>query len=158
MSPMAETDIWLAEFGERHSNVNNPVTYWISMLLLLMGTVGILWSLPVPDGFVEISPLLNWGSALLMAAVVYYFIISVPLGFGMLPFVWSVWALQICLSTQVMPLENASSVMIGAGVAGLTLEHYTSGGLRAVARDVQLIMIAPLWLLSKIYHRLGIPF
>jgi hypothetical protein len=158
MNPMAETDIWLAEFGKRHSKVNNPATYWVSMLLLLLGTVGILWSLPVPGAFVEISPLLNWGSTFLMAAVIYYFIISVPLGLGMLPFICSVWALQICLSARAIPLEDASSVMIGAGVAGLTLEHYAGGGLRAVMRDVQLIMIAPLWLLAGIYRRLGIPF
>ena len=158
MSPMAETDIWLAEFGERHRNVNNPVTYWISMLLLLLGTVGVLWSLPVPDALVKISPLLNWGSTFLMAAIVYYFIISVPLGLGMLPFVWGIWALQIYLYNRALPLEFASPVMIGAGVAGLSLGHYSGDGLRAVLRDVQLIMIAPLWVLSNIYRRLGIPF
>jgi hypothetical protein len=48
--------------------------------------------------------------------------------------------------------------MIGVGVAGLSLGHYEAGGLRAVLRDVQLVMIAPLWLLSNIYRRLGIPF
>ena len=158
MSDMADTDIWLAEFGERHSNVGNPGVYWVSMLLVLLGTVGVLWSLPVPGAFVDISPLLNWGSAFLMAAIIYYFIISLPLGIGMVPFVWGMVALQIWFAGLAVPLERASSVMIGVGVAGLSLGHYEAGGLRAVLRDVQLIMIAPLWLLSNIYRRLGIPF
>ena len=158
MNAMAETDIWLVEFGERHSKVGNPGVYWVSMLLVLIGTVGVLWSLPVPGAFRDISPLLNWGSAFLMAAIIYYFIISLPLGFGMVPFVWGMAALQIWFTGLAVPLEYASSIMIGVGVAGLSLGHYEAGGLRAVLRDVQLIMIAPLWLLSNIYRRLGIPF
>ena len=53
------------------------------MPLVVIGTVGLLWSLPVPDRFYAISPLVNWGSLFLMAATVYYFIISVPLAIGM---------------------------------------------------------------------------
>ena len=155
---MADTDIWLTEFGKRHGDVSSPGMYWSSLLLVLVGTVGILWSLPVPEEFVFISPYLNWGSAFLMATLVYYFIISIPLGFGMIPFILGIAALQIWFSGRSIPLEYTSSVMIGSGVAGLTLGHYGHDGLGAVRRDVQLIMIAPLWLLSNIYRRLRIPF
>ena len=157
-SPMTDTDVWLTEFGERQGKVRNPTLFWLSMLLLLFGITGIGWSLPVPFEFERISPLLNWGSALLMASAVYYFIISVPLGFGMLPFMFGVAAIQIWLSGQSIQLEYASSIMVGSGIGGLSLGHYAAGGVRAVLRDVQLIMIAPLWLLSDIYKRLGIPY
>jgi hypothetical protein len=63
--------------------------------ILVLGTVGILWSLPVPEEFARISPVLNWGSVFLMAAVVYYFIISIPLAIGMLPFVAGITAMMI---------------------------------------------------------------
>jgi hypothetical protein len=155
---MTDTDIWLTEFGERQNEVRNPMMFWISLMLVLIGITGILWSLPIPLEFERISPLLNWGSAFLMAAVVYYFIISLPLGFGMLPFVLGVGVLQVWISDQAVRPEFVSSVMVGAGIAGLSLGHYESGGMRAVLRDVQLIMIAPLWLLSDIYRRLGIPY
>lgn len=155
---MAETDIWLSEFSARHSNVNNPGAFWASLTLVLVGTVGVLWSLPIPAAFANISPFLNWGSAFLMTSVIYYFIISLPLGFGMLPFVWGLGALQVWLSGQAIPLQYASAVLVGAGVTGLSLGRFSGGGLRAVSRDVQLLMIAPLWLLSNIYRRLKIPF
>lgn len=155
---MAETDIWLAEFGERHRNLSNPAIYWASMLPLLIGTVGLLWVLPVPAEFAEISPLLNWGSAFLMAALVYYFIISISLGLGMVPFVLGVGVAQIRIATLEVPLECAACILAGLGVAGLSFGHYAGGGLRAVMRDIQLIMIAPIWLLSDVYRRLGIPF
>lgn len=155
---MTDTDTWLTELGARHDSVRNPTIFWVSQLLVLFGIVGILWSLPIPFEFEQISPLLNWGSALLMASIVYYFIISVPLGIGMLPFVLGVGAIEVWMSGQNIQLEYVSSVMVGAGIAGLSLDHYAAGGLRAVLRDVQLVMIAPLWLLSDIYRRLGIPY
>jgi hypothetical protein len=155
---MTNADTWLTEFGERHRKASNPGIYWASLLLVLIGIIGILWSLPVPAEFLSISPLLNWGSAFLMAALVYYFIISLPLGFGMIGFVVGTAALQFWFAGRSISLEYTSTAMVGAGVAGLSLGHYASGGLRAVARDVQLVMIAPLWLLSNIYRRLGIPF
>ena len=95
MNTMADTDIWLAEFGERHRKVGNPGIYWVSMLLVLIGTVGVLWSLPVPGAFVDISPLLNWGSAFLMAAIIYYFIISIY---------WAIANFQLSL---ILPLNLA---------------------------------------------------
>ena len=155
---MSDTNIWLTEFGERQIKARSRITFWASQLFLLFGIVGILWFLPVPFEFEKISPLLNWGSAFLMASVVYYFIISVPLGFGMLPFIFGVAAIQVWLSGQLVQPEFVSSVLVGAGIAGLSLDHYAAGGLRAVLRDVQLVMIAPLWKLSDIYRRLGIPY
>lgn len=155
---MAETDIWLAEFGQHHRNISNPGIYWASLMPLLTGTVGLLWALPIPDEFTNISPLLNWGSAFLMAALVYYFIISISLGLGMVPFVLGVGVSQVWLAGQDVPLGCAACILAGLGVAGLSFSHYAGGGMRAVLRDIQLIMIAPIWLLSDIYRRLGIPF
>ena len=87
---MPETDWWLKENGDNHVDMSYAVIYWIAVLTLVIGTVGILWSLPIPQEFVQISPLLNWGSSFLMAAAVYYFIISIPLAIGMLPLIFGV--------------------------------------------------------------------
>ena len=155
---MAETDTWLARFGNHHNHVDNAGIYWASLALLLTGIVGLLWSLPVPPAFAAVSPLINWGSVFLMAALVYYFVISVALGAGMLPFVWAIGAIQVWLAARSVPIVVTSCILTGAGVAGLSLGHYASGGIRAVLSDVQLVMIAPLWLLSRVYRQLGIPY
>jgi len=155
---MAETDIWLARFDDQQIHVGNAGIYWASLALLLTGIVGLLWSLPVRRGLAAISPLLNWGSMFLMAALVYYFVISIALGAGMLPFVSGIGAIQAWLAATSIPIAVTSCILTGAGIAGLSLGHYESGGMRAVGRDVQLVMIAPLWLLSKIYRQLGIPY
>lgn len=155
---MPETDRWLSEYGDNHREIANPAAYWPAALLLVIGTVGMLWSLPVPAAFREISPVLNWGSAFLMAAVVYYFILSVALAIGMLPFVMSVSALQVWITASGLHLSGVSLALVVLAVAGLYLGHHVSGGWRAVFRDIQLMMIAPAWLLSNLYRRLGIPY
>ena len=154
---VAETDRWLSEYGESHANVTNPVIYWLAVPGIVVGTVGMLWSLPVPREFVDISPVLNWGSAFLMAAVVYYFIISISLAIGMLPLVAGVSALQFWLAGSSFSSGRVSIVLFVVSVIGLYLGHYRTGGFKAVFADIQLMMIAPAWLLSNLYRRLGIP-
>ena len=59
---MTDSDGWLERYGETHGNLTYPVLYWAAVPMVVTGTVGLLWSLPVPAQFFEISPLLNWGS------------------------------------------------------------------------------------------------
>ncbi|MDH4073478.1 MAG: DUF962 domain-containing protein [Gammaproteobacteria bacterium] len=155
---MPETDRWLDEYGERHTDIRLAGVYWVSVLTLVMGTVGMLWSLPVPEEFERISPILNWGSSFLMAAVVYYFIISMALAIGMLPFIFGVAAMQIRIVESPYPLTQVSAALFALSIAGLWLGHRGRGGIRAVFHDIQMMMIAPAWLLSVLYRRLGIPY
>lgn len=155
---MPETDRWLAEYGRNHEQISFAGIYWVAVLALIIGTVGMLWSLPVPVEFARISPVLNWGSSFLMAAVVYYFIISMPLAIGMLPFIFGVAAVETWLVDSEHSIVRVSTALFVLSLAGLYLGHRGNGGLRAVFRDIQLMMIAPVWLLSNLYRRFGIPY
>ena len=155
---MTETDRWLSDYGESHRDIRFAAIYWVAVLTLVLGTVGMLWSLPVPVEFARISPVLNWGSTFLMAAVVYYFIISMPLAIGMLPFIFGVAAVQVWLAESPYSLIRVSAGLFAASLIGLYLGQHASGGVRAVFRDIQLMMIAPAWLLSVLYRRFGIPY
>lgn len=155
---MAETDKWLNDYGECHRNISFGPIYWVAVLTLVIGTVGMFWSLPIPVEFTRISPVLNWGSAFLMATVVYYFIISMPLAVGMLPFVFGIAAIQIWLEESPWNIMQVSSGLFAVSLFGLYLGHRGGDGVHAVIRDIQLMMIAPVWLLSNLYRKLGIPF
>lgn len=155
---MTDAQRWLSRYGDSHRDIIAPVIYWPAVVALVVGTVGMLWTLPVPAGFVRISPLLNWGSAFLMVAAVYYFIISVPLAIGMLPFLLGVTAIEHWLTASELPAAPLSAGLTAAAVAALWLGRSENGGAYAVFRDIQLMMIGPIWLLSNLYRRLGIPF
>jgi len=155
---MPETDRWLTEYGKNHEQISFAGIYWIAVLMLVLGTVGMLWSLPVPVEFARISPVLNWGSSFLMAAVVYYFIISMSLAIGMLPFIFGIAAVETWLVASPYSLVQVSTTLFALSIVGLYLGHRGNGGFRAVFRDIQLMMIAPVWLLSNLYKRFGIPY
>ena len=155
---MPETDQWLITYGENHRDVGNASVYWLAVPLLVVGTVGLLSSVPVPEAFLNISPFLNWGTAFLMATVVYYFIISISLAIGMLPFMLGVAALVSWLNVSQYPLVWISSGLTGGAVLGLWFGQYAKGGLKGIVQDIQLMMIGPVWLLSVLYRRLGIPY
>ena len=154
---MTEAEGWLSRYEASHSNLTHPVIYWVSVPMVVLGTVGLLWILPVPEEFHNISPLFNWGSAFLMAAAVYYFIISVSLAIGMLPFVVGVAAFQIWLAHSDYSPLRVSTGLLAAGIIGLWLGHRNQSSLRPLISDLQLMMIGPAWLLSILYRRVGIP-
>ena len=155
---MSDTENWLQRYENNHRNVSNPLVYWAAVPMVVIGTVGLLWHLPIPEEFRQISPLLNWGSAFLMAAAIYYFIISISLAIGMLPFLIGLASLHLWLSTSGYPAVGVSTGLLVAGIVGLVLGRRHAGGLRAVLQDLQLMMIGPAWLLSVIYRRFGIPY
>lgn len=155
---MPDTDSWLTEYGNSHRDVNLPVVYWLSVLILVAATVGLFSLLPIPEEFVRISPVMNWATAFLMAAVVYYFIISVSLAIGMLPFVFGLTALQIWVADSTLPVDRIVIGLFLVSVAGLAVGRFSRGGIRSVLTDIQMMMIAPIWILSRLYRRIGIPY
>lgn len=155
---MTEIDGWLGRYEANHNDLRNPVVYWAAVPMLVLGTVGLFWALPVPLQFFEISPLLNWGSAFLMATAIYYFIISLSLAIGMLPFLLGLAAFQLWLAQSQYPPLGVSVGLLLAGTVGLWLGRRGPGSFRAMLQDFQLMMIGPVWLLSTIYKRFGVPY
>ena len=156
MTEALETDGWLERYAANQQNLASPGVYWLAVLMAVVGFVGFLWSLPVPDQFYEISPLLNWGSAFLMVAAVYYFIISLSIAIGMLPFLIGVAAVELWLTQSAYPLRGVSFGLLAAGTLGLWLGRRR--GIRPVLDDLMQLMIGPAWALSVLYRRLGIPY
>jgi uncharacterized membrane protein YGL010W len=153
---VTDIDDWLARYEHAHKTLRNPIVYWIAVPMVVVGITGLLWGLPIPAEFFEISPLLNWGSAFLMVTAIYYFIISLSLAIGLLPFLLGLAAIQRWLESSGYPVVGVTTALLIAGTVGLALGR--GGSLRAVLEDLQLMMLGPAWLLSVMYKRFGIPF
>jgi len=152
---MSDIDNWLVRYEEAHRDILRPAVFWAAVPLLVLGVTGVLWNLPVPRQFHEISPLLNWGSTFLMVAAIYYFIISLSLAIGLLPFLLGLASIQMWLSSSALPATAVAVTLLIAGIVGLAAGR--GGSARALLQDLQLIMIGPAWLLSALYKRFGIP-
>ena len=152
---MTDIDNWLIEYEKSHVTNHNPLAYWMAIPMIIVGFSGLLWSLPIPAEFKNISSLLNWGSAFLMVTTIYYFIISLSLAIGLLPFLLGLSAIQISLVNTGLPALEISIGLLTVGIVGLAISR--QGSAAAIAQDLQLVMIGPAWLLSILYKRFEIP-
>jgi hypothetical protein len=152
---VTDIDDWLARYEDAYQGLRSPVAYWASVPMLVLGLTALLWGLPVPAEFQEISPLLNWGSAFLMVTAIYYFIISLSLAIGLLPFLLGLATLQVWLTTSGLPTTAIAVGLVLAGTCGLILCR--GGELRPIVQDIQLMMLAPAWTLSLLFRHFGIP-
>lgn len=123
--------------------------------MIVVGLTGLLWVTPIPAEFAEISPLLNWGSAFLMVTAVYYFIISLALAIGLLPFLLGLASIQLWLENSEYSASAVAAGFTIAGLVGIALGR--GGSVREVGQGLLLLMIGPAWLLARVYRRFGIP-
>lgn len=158
MTETPDNDGWLERYADKHRNLRYAGLYWLAVLMVVVGLVGLLWTLPVPEQFYRISPLLNWGSAFLMVTAVYYFIISLSIAIGMLPFLLGVAAFQLWLGQSEFSPPRVAAGLLVAGTIALWLGHRARPGIKPLLDDLLHAMIGPAWMLSIIYRRLGIPY
>jgi uncharacterized membrane protein YGL010W len=151
-------DQWFAEYGESHQHPANKAIHWVCVPLIVLSLVGLLWSVPVPSAFADISPALNWGTLFILAATVYYFILSISLALGMLPFVLLVVAAVSWLDRLDWPLWSLSGAIFVVAWAGQFVGHAIEGRRPSFFRDMQFLMIGPVWLLGFVYRRLGLKY
>ena len=155
MKPVNE---WLDAYGESHQNATNKAIHWVCVPLIVLSVIGLLWSIPVPDGFSELSPWLNWASLTLMAAVAYYFALSISLGLGLLAFGVALLAVTAWLEGLPAPLWAVSLAIFVVAWIGQFIGHIVEGKKPSFFEDLQFLLIGPMWLMSFVYRRLGIPF
>jgi uncharacterized membrane protein YGL010W len=149
---------WLDLYAAGHEHPTNRALHWVCAPLLTVSFVGALSSLPVPAAIAELSPVVDWGTLFLMAAVVYYFIMSITLAFGTLPFVVGLVATIVWLKQAGAPLLLLSTSGLLLAAIGQHLGHRIEGGRATLMRDLHYIAIAPLWALAALYRKLGIPY
>lgn len=155
---MRPVQVWLDEYGESHVNQINKIIHWICVPLIVLSLVGALWSLPVPQAFADISPLMNWGTLFVLASIVYYFIMSIPLALGMLLIMLPALALLEWASALSTPLWMLSLGVFVVAWIGQFIGHIIEGKRPSFFKDLQFLMIGPIWLLGFIYRRLGIRY
>jgi uncharacterized membrane protein YGL010W len=155
---MRTAEQWLQEYGESHRHATNKTLHWICVPIIVVSLIGLLWSLPTPAAWREISPLLNWGSLFLAASVLYYLTISVSLAVGMALFVALVMLSIVGLQNLPWPLWSVCLVLFVFAWVGQFIGHHYEGKRPSFFKDIQFLMIGPLWLLSFVYRKLRIPY
>ena len=153
MAPLASL---LAEYGESHQNPTNKLVHWVCVPLIMFSLLGLLWSVPVPAFVQNISPWLNWGTLVMALALLYYVRLSGRLALGMV-LVWVAMAagLRVVSELAVLPLWGICLIIFALAWVGQFWGHKVEGKKPSFLKDLQFLLIGPLWLLHFVYLRLG---
>ncbi|UYZ65196.1 Mpo1 family 2-hydroxy fatty acid dioxygenase [Hymenobacter weizhouensis] len=158
MQPAATSPVQhlLDEYGESHQNPTNKLVHWVCVPLIMFSLLGLLWSVPMPATLRSISPWLNLATAVMVLAVVYYLRLSVRLSVGMV-LVWLLMAaaLRVVEAGAALPLWAVCLLVFVLAWVGQFWGHKVEGKKPSFLKDLQFLLIGPLWLLHFIYRRLG---
>ena len=152
---MRSIQIWLDEYGESHRNPVNKRVHWVCVPLIVLSLIGLLWTIPVPSAWAAESPFMNWGVLFIVAALIYYYALSWRLALGMTLVTLIVVAIVYGASHVPVPLWLLSVVVFVAAWIGQFIGHKIEGRKPSFFKDVQFLLIGPLWLLAFIYRGLG---
>jgi uncharacterized membrane protein YGL010W len=155
---MRSVNTWLDEYGVSHQNPTNKRLHWICVPAIVLSVFGLLWEIPVPKAVSTISPWLNWATLFACAALVYYLLLSPALALG-IALVFALLLLLVqSLSGLPWPLWLSSLAIFVVAWIGQFIGHAVEGQRPSFFKDVQFLLIGPLWLLAAAYRKLSIAY
>ena len=146
---------WLEAYGESHQNPVNKKIHWVCVPLIMLSLLGLLW--PIQFTFLIDSQFLNATTVLIAIVSIYYFRLSISMGFGML----LISAIMIFIITSVSSnqfLFNPYVVIFIFSWIGQFIGHKIEGKKPSFFEDLQFLLIGPLWLLAQLYNSLNIKY
>jgi uncharacterized membrane protein YGL010W len=149
---------WLGEYGASHANPTNKLMHWLCVPPIVLSVFGLLWSLPVPEVFADLSPWMNWATLAAAAALTYYLALSPALAAGVLIAFILLLLLTQWLTNLPWPLWLSSLAIFVIAWVGQFFGHAVEGKRPSFFKDVQFLLIGPLWLVAAAYRQLGLPY
>ena len=137
---MKSVDQWFDEYGESHRNPVNKLVHWICVPLITFSVLGILWA---------IHPLVT--VVAIGLALGFYLLLS-----WQLALVMGVQSLLVLWILSVMPMVFWPCVIIFVlAWIGQFIGHQVEGKKPSFFKDLQFLLIGPVWLMGFVFHRLG---
>lgn len=136
-------DQLIGRYAESHRHPTNVLIHWLCVPLIVWSTLALLWS---------VHPWLAIGGSL--GATVYYLRLSLSFTITM-----ALFAAACLYSLTVVP--NAGWIAMALFVITWAIQfigHRIEGQKPSFIEDVQMLLVGPVFLLSKLFRRLGIPY
>lgn len=154
---MRNVDQWLEEYGDSHRDPVNKALHWVCVPLIVLTVLGLLSLVPLP--FVTAQwPWLNLGVLAAAFALLYYLRLSPPLALGVLPLLWLAFAGIDALASLPWPLWWSCVAIFVVAWIGQFIGHAVEGRRPSFFKDLQFLLIGPLWLLAFVYRAAGIRY
>jgi uncharacterized membrane protein YGL010W len=154
---MKTVDQWFSEYGESHQDETNKLFHWICIPIIMFSLLGLVSEVPL--FVVPWTPLANLASVLIVLALLFYVRLSWPLALGMAFVSAAMVAGHLGLRRAAWaPLWQICLALFILAWLGQFIGHKIEGEKPSFFKDVQFLLIGPLWLLADAYRRAGIKY
>ena len=144
---------WFDEYAESHQNETNQFVHYICVPIIFFSVIGLLMSIPaqfIESTFGLYNPLIeNW------AAIVGVFISFFYIRLGFWYFLEMLLVMLLCIIGNFW-LSNTTNLLYGSliifitGWIGQFWGHKIEGKKPSFAKDLQFLLIGPLWIIEKL--------
>lgn len=151
---MRTLDQWFAEYAVSHQNKTNQLIHYICVPTIFFSIVGLVMSIP-PGPLTQIFPMFipfleNWAVVVLILVLLFYFRLSISMGFKVLIFAAFCIAGNYYISL-VAPLWLVSLIIFALAWIGQFYGHKIEGKKPSFLKDIQFLLIGPAWVIRKIF-------
>jgi uncharacterized membrane protein YGL010W len=162
---MRTIDQYMSEYGESHTNPTNKLIHWICVPLILWSILGLLWAIPMPaaiSSLVQVDGigLVNVATLVYVLVLGFYVRLSIPLALGMM--VEAGLMLGICFAIDrafgAQVLAISSFAVFFVSWVFQFWGHKIEGKKPSFLKDLQFLLIGPLWVIAFLYRKTGIQY
>ncbi|MFN0204201.1 MAG: DUF962 domain-containing protein [Bacteroidia bacterium] len=158
--PVRTIQDWLSAYGESHQNATNKLIHWVCVPAIMFTIFGLLMS--IPADFLPFQPYLNFGTIMLIVALLFYLRLSFPMFVGFILIGGLMWwgNFAILQNGGILGLSlfQFSLLMFALAWIGQFIGHKIEGKKPSFFDDVQFLLIGPAWLMSFVYTKMGIKY
>jgi len=157
---MRKIDLLFAEYAESHRNSTNKLIHWLCVPLIFWTIVGFISLSPSPHFCASYFGCISLVSIIAVTLVtLFYLRLSVLIGFIMLFVMLLMEHLTYAVNIHVR--RNSWMVYLSIFIITWILQfvgHKIEGKKPSFLKDLQFLLIGPIWLLSFILKKFGIRY
>lgn len=140
---MKAIDQWFDEYGESHQNPLNKLVHWICVPLITFSVLGMLWAVHPALAMLAVA-----------SSLVFYLALS-----------WRIAAAMLALSVLMLLILEAMPVVFWPSViifvlawVGQFIGHHVEGKKPSFLKDLQFLLIGPIWLMGFVFRKIGLRY
>jgi len=157
---MRKIDLLLAEYGESHRNSTNKLIHWICVPLIFWTILGFISYIPTPNIYLKYFGFLSVASFIALVLVtIFYFRLSWRIALIMI-FVMLLMEHFVSLANVTFG-KNSWLFYLAVFIITWILQfvgHKIEGKKPSFLKDLQFLLIGPIWLLSFLLKKMGIKY
>lgn len=148
---------WLDEYGESHHDETNKTIHWICVPSIFFSITALLWCIKLPLIIHGIN--INMAMVAILILTIYYFSLSITIWIGMFFFgFFCLWLCYLLEEWNILPLWVLALIIFILAWIGQFYGHKIEGKKPSFLKDLQFLLIGPMWLMSFIYKNLGVKY